>query len=63
MIPASYLYKDVFTEAWGDPRKLDAERVACSPRGPSKGHFAGIVGLLATVLPLELGRSRRTVRA
>ena len=59
MIPASYLYKDVFTQAWGDPRKLEAEPVAGEPRGPSRGHFAGLIGLLASVLPLELERHRR----
>jgi len=58
MIPASYFYKDVYTQSWGDPRKAEAEPVACEPRGPSKGHFAGLAGLLALVLPLETERRR-----
>jgi len=63
MIPASYLYKDAFTQAWGDPRNMKAEPIECEPRGPSKGHLAGLAGLLAAVLPLETERhGRRIVR-
>lgn len=62
MIPASYLYKDVFTQAWGDPENMQAEPVACEPRGPRKGHFVGLIGLLASVLPLETERGRRVAR-
>jgi hypothetical protein len=58
MIPASYLYKDVFTRSWGDPRKSESEPLACEPRGPSKGHFIGLIGLLASVLPLATERHR-----
>jgi hypothetical protein len=58
MIPASYLYKDIFTQAWGDPRNVQAEPVECEPRGPSKGRFAGMIGLLASALPLEIERVR-----
>lgn len=63
MIPASYLYKDMYTRSWGDPRNLHAEPVACEPRGPGKGHFAGLAGLLAAVLPLEVERGRRVRHA
>ena len=59
MIPASYFYKDVFTEAWGDPRNMQAEPVECDPRGPRKGRFVGLIGLLAAVMPLEIERGRR----
>ena len=59
MIPASYLYKHVFTEAWGDPRNNAAEAVDCGPRGPNRGRLVGLIGLLASVLPLELERERR----
>lgn len=58
MIPASYLYKDVVTQAWGNPRNMQAEPVECHPRDPSKGRFVGLIGLLASVLPLEIGRER-----
>ena len=63
MIPASYLYKDMYTRSWGDPRNRHAEPVECEPRGPSKGHLAGLAGLFATVLPLEIERGRRPARA
>lgn len=62
MIPASYLYKDVFTQSWGDPRNMQAEPVECEPRGPTKGHLVGLIGLLASVLPLEMSRHGRLVR-
>ena len=62
MIPASYLYKNVYTQAWGDPANRQAEPVETEPRGPSKGHFVGLIGLLASVLPLETERGRRVVR-
>lgn len=62
MIPASYLYKDMYTRNWGDPRNMNAEP-ACEPRGPSKGHFAGLAGLLSAVLPLEVERGRRVRHA
>lgn len=58
MIPASYLYKDVFNQAWGDPRQPGAEPVACDRHGPRGGHFVGLAGLLASVLPLETKRHR-----
>lgn len=63
MIPASYLYKDMYTRNWGDPRNLHAAPVECDPRGPSKGHFAGLAGLLAVVMPLEVERGRRVRHA
>jgi hypothetical protein len=59
MIPASYLYKDIYTRNWGDPHSMRAEPVECEPRGPSQGRFVGLAGLLASVLPLELERGRR----
>ena len=62
MIPASYLYKNMFTQSWGDPRNMQAEPVESPPRGPDKGRLVGLAGLLATVLPLEIGRHRRVVR-
>jgi hypothetical protein len=62
MIPASYLYKNVFSEAWGDPRDRRAAPTACEPPAPGGGHFVGLAGLLASVLPLELGRGRRIMR-
>ncbi len=62
MIPASYLYKDVFAETWGDPRNNKAEPVECEPRGPDKGRFVGLAGLLAAMMPLEIDRHRRVVR-
>jgi hypothetical protein len=63
MIPASYFYKDMYTRNWGDPGNQRAEAIESERRGPSKGHLAGIAGLLATVLPLELDRYRRVRRA
>ena len=60
MIPASYLYKDVFTQAWGETRSREAEPVACDRRGPRGGHFAGLAGLLASARPLETERHRLT---
>jgi len=60
MIPASYFYKDVFTEAWGDPRNGQAEPVdEGNTRGPRKGRLVGLIGLLASVFPLEIERGRR----
>ena len=61
MIPASYLYKNVFNETWGDPRSNRAEAV-CEPRGPSRGHGVGLIGLLASVMPLETERHVRRTR-
>lgn len=63
MIPASYFYNDMYTRNWGDPGNQRAEAIESERRGPSKGHLAGIAGLLATVLPLELDRYRRVRRA
>jgi len=62
MIPASYLYKDVYTRTWGDPRNPHAEPTEDEARGPSKGHPIGLVGLLASFLPLEIERGRRGMR-
>ena len=64
MIPASYLYKDVYTRSWGDPRNMQPEATEDETRGPSKGHRAGLAGiarLLPAILPLE-GNRRRKVR-
>jgi len=58
MIPASYLYKDIYARSWGDPRNMQAEPAGCEPGGPSKGHLVGLSGLLAGMLPLEVERSR-----
>ena len=63
MIPASYLYKDIYTRHWGDPRNQQAEPVDTEPRGPGQGRLAGLAGLLAAVLPLELERGRRARHA
>ena len=62
MIPASYFYKDAFNEAWGDPHKMQAVPVETEPRGPTKGHRVGLIGLLASVLPLETKRHGRLMR-
>jgi hypothetical protein len=62
MIPASYLYKDAFTQAWGDPSNPRPEPVACDPPGPRGGHLVTLGGLVASVLPLEVKR-RRAMRA
>jgi len=59
MIPASYLYKDMFTRSWGDPGNVHAEPIDCEPRRPGKGRLAGLVGLLAAALPLEIARHSR----
>lgn len=62
MIPASYMYKDVFVRTWGDPKDNRAQPVAAEPPRPGNGHFAGLAGLLAAVMPLQLERTHRAVR-
>jgi hypothetical protein len=62
MIPASYLYKNVVAQTWGDPCNTQAEPIETNPRGPRNGHFAGLATLIASVLPLAHGAPRRPVR-
>lgn len=63
MIPASYFYRDLYVRHWGDPRNQDPEPARDEPRAPKGGRMAGLARLLATVMPLELGRSATARRA
>jgi hypothetical protein len=52
----------MFTQTWGDPCNTEAEAVASDPRGPGKGRFVGLIGLMASVVPLETERHARRIR-
>ena len=61
MIPASYLYKNVYTRSWGDPHNMQPEAVEEPPRGPDSGHRPGLSGLAARLgpfLPIRIERRR-----